>query len=161
MQQSLRPFDGTDLTYTTDDFLNAITANIVMAARPEQTDSRCHKAWILKRIAMIQTSLIVPAQQWFSHLILEIKKNWKAFCREFQKTVDNQQVQTQAKILESITRASRVQTKTLAFRIEQMARKACDNDVPDMRNAQMNDALVKVLAPQFARIALRKIANHN
>ena len=29
-----------------------------------------------------------------------------------------------------------------------------------MRNAQMNDALVKALDPQLARIALEKIANH-
>ena len=29
-----------------------------------------------------------------------------------------------------------------------------------MRNAQLNDAIVKALDPQLARIALRKIANH-
>ena len=54
MQQSLRPFDGTDPTYTTKDFLNAITADMVMTAGPEQTDSSYHEAWILKRIAIIQ-----------------------------------------------------------------------------------------------------------
>ena len=32
MQQSLRPFDGTDPTYRTEDFLNAITANMEMTA---------------------------------------------------------------------------------------------------------------------------------
>ena len=32
MQQSLGPFDGTDPTYTTEDFLNDITANMVMTA---------------------------------------------------------------------------------------------------------------------------------
>ena len=120
MQQSLRPFDGTDPTYTTEDFLNAITANMVMTAGPEQTDSPYHDAWLLKRIAMIQTALIRPAKQWYSHLPLEIKKNWQAFCREFQKTFDNQQSQTQAKLLlESITRASCEQIKTFALRIEQ------------------------------------------
>ena len=91
MQQSLRPFDGTDPTYTTEDFLNAITANMVMTAGPEQTDSRFYEAWILKRIAMTQTALIGPAQQWYSHLPLDMKKNWQAFCREFQKTFGNQQ----------------------------------------------------------------------
>ena len=114
MQQSLRPFDGTDPTYTTEDFLNAITANMVMTAGPEQTDSPYHEAWILKQIAMIQTALIGPAQQWYSHLPPEIRKNWQAFCREFQKTIDNQQSQKQAKLLlESITRASREQIKLL------------------------------------------------
>ena len=35
MQQSLRPFDGTDPNYTTADLLNAIKANMVMMAGPE------------------------------------------------------------------------------------------------------------------------------
>ena len=65
MQQFLRPFDGTDPTYTTEDFLNAITANMAMTAGPEQTDSPFHEVWILKRIAIIQTALIGPAQQWY------------------------------------------------------------------------------------------------
>ena len=63
MQQSLRPFDGTDPTYTTEDFLNAIRANMVKTGGPEQTDSPYHEAWILKRIEMIQTALIGSAQQ--------------------------------------------------------------------------------------------------
>ena len=47
------------------------------------------------------------------------KKNWQALCRELQKTSDNQQSQTQAKLLlESILRASGTQIKTLAFRTE-------------------------------------------
>ena len=90
IQQSLGPFDGTDPTYTTEDFLNAITANMVMTAVPEQTDSLFHEACNLKRNAMIQVAIIGPAQQWYSHLPLDIKKNWQAFCREFQKTFDNQ-----------------------------------------------------------------------
>ena len=130
---------------------------MVITAGPEQTDSPFHAAWILKRIAMIQMDLIGPAQQWYSHLRLDIKKNWQAFCRKFQKAFDNQQSQTQAKLLlESITRFSGEQIKTLALRIEQMARKAYVNNAPDMRNAQMNDALVKALDPQLARIALQK-----
>ena len=44
LQQSLRPFDGTDPTYTTEDFLKAITANMAMTAVPEHTDSPYHEA---------------------------------------------------------------------------------------------------------------------
>ena len=107
MQQSLRPFDGTDPTYITEDFLNAITAIMAMMARSEQIDSPYHEEWILKRIAMIQTALVGPAQQWYLHLPLDIEKNWQAFCRELQKTFNNQQSQIQAKLLlESVTRAS-------------------------------------------------------
>ena len=161
MQQSLRPFDGTYPTYTTEDFSNAIKANMVMAAGPEQTDSPFHETWIWKRIAMIQTALIGPVKQWYSHLPQDIKKNCHALCRKFQKTFDNQQSHTQTKLLlESITRASGEQINTLALRTEQMTRKAYVNNSPDMRNSQMNDALVKALVPQIARIAPKKIANH-
>ena len=107
MQQSLRPFDCTEPTYTLEDFLNAITANTIMAAGPEQVDLRYHEEWILKRIAMIQTALIGPAQQCYSHLPLKIRNNWLTLCRNFQKTFGNQQPQKQVKlVLESVTRAS-------------------------------------------------------
>ena len=76
-----------------------------------------------------------------------------------KKTFDNQQAQTQAKfLLESITGASGEQIKTLALRIERMTRKAYVNNTPDMRNAQMNDALVKGLDPQLDQIAVKQIA---
>ena len=61
MQQSLRQIDGTGPTSTTEGFLNAITANMVMTTKPEETDSPHNEAWILQRIAMIQTALICPA----------------------------------------------------------------------------------------------------
>ena len=64
-------------------------------------------------------------------------------------------------LLESITRASGEQIKTLALRIEQLTCKAHVNNAPDMRNAKMNDALVNELDSQLARIALKNIVNHN
>ena len=120
MQQSLRPFGGTDPTYTTEEFLDDITSIMVITRGPEQTGSQYYEAWILKRTAMIQTALIGSAQQRYSHLPPE-KKDWRRFYREFQKTLDNQQSQTQAKLLlENITRASGEQTKILALRNEQI-----------------------------------------
>ena len=49
-----------------------------------------------------------------------------------------------------------------------MTRKAYVNNDPDIRNAQINDVLVKALEPQLARIALKRLqitnqphCNHN
>ena len=42
-----------------------------------------------------------------------------------------------------------------------MTQKLYVDNAPDMRNAQMNDALVKALDPQLARIALKKIQTIN
>ena len=44
MQEPLKPFDGTEHTYTTDDILNAITADMVMIAETEQIDSPYYEA---------------------------------------------------------------------------------------------------------------------
>ena len=85
MEQSLRPTDGTDPTYSTEDFLNAITANMVMTAGPETLDYTNHETWILKKIAMIQTALIGPAQQWYSPLPLETKITGKRFVVNFKR----------------------------------------------------------------------------
>ena len=74
MQQSLRPFDDTDPTYTTEDLLSAITTHMAIKTGPEQTDSTYHRAWILEQIAMTQIALKYPAQQWYSNLQLEITK---------------------------------------------------------------------------------------
>ena len=64
-------------------------------------------------------------------------------------------------LLQSITRISVEQIKTIAFRIEQMNQIAYVKNAPDMRKAQMNDALVKTLDPQLARIALKKQLHWN
>ena len=104
---------------------------------------------------MVQMALVRPAQQWYSHLPLDIKKTGK-----HRRTFDIQESQTQAKLLlENITCASGEKIKTLALRIEQITRKAYVNNAPGMRNAQMNEALVKAFDPQLTRIA-QKIANH-
>ena len=69
---------------------------------------------------MIHAALIGPAQQYYSHLSLKIRKNWPAFPK-FSKDHDNQRSQTQAKILlESIIRATGERIKKLALRTEQL-----------------------------------------
>ena len=50
--------------------------------------------------------------------------------------------------------------KNITLRIEQMAGKTYVNRDLDIRDAQMNDALVEAVDPQIARIALKKVANH-
>ena len=82
MRKYIRPFACTDPTYTTKDFLNAITANMVMAARPEQTDSPFHEAWILKRPYVLSREYIdsfsTATHEESPHfpIYLQIKKNY-------------------------------------------------------------------------------------
>ena len=82
MDQSSRPFDVTEPTYTTDGFLNAITGNLVITAGPEPVESPYHETWILKKIAGIQPALIGPPQQWYLHLRLEMRKTGQCFAEK-------------------------------------------------------------------------------
>ena len=45
--------------------------------------------WILKRMALIQTSLTGPAQHWFSFLTQDVKRNWEEFCKQFIKNFES------------------------------------------------------------------------
>ena len=87
MQQTIRPFDGTDPSNTTEVFLSAITAYMIMGGQPKKIESRYQEAWMFKLIAMIQTNLISHAQHWYSHLPVRIKKTGKLFANIFKRTL--------------------------------------------------------------------------
>ena len=57
---------------------------MVRTAGPEQVDSLHHEAWILKRIALIQTVLFGSAQRCYSHLPLKIKKIGQRLVENFK-----------------------------------------------------------------------------
>ena len=77
--QQFKFFDGTDHLYTREDFLNAITGNMVMIAGTGQTDLPFDEAGI--KI----TALFGPTQQRRKHLPLESKKNWQAYLAGFSE----------------------------------------------------------------------------
>ena len=58
---------------------------MVRTAGPEHVDSLHHEAWILKRIALIQTVLIGSAQRCYSHLPIKIKKIGQRFAENFKR----------------------------------------------------------------------------
>ena len=89
----------------------------------------------------------------YSHLPHEFNMKWQSFCIEFQRSFDKQKQQPGAKIIfESIICASGEQFKTLALRIEQMARNAYVNNAPHMQNTQMIGGLDKALDRQIVQI---------
>ena len=75
----LMVFTGTDPEYSVEDYLNAVTANLILNIGPEPINTPLHQNWIHRRTALIQTTLDGAAQKWFSVLPLEIKSNWKSF----------------------------------------------------------------------------------
>ena len=81
----LMVFTGTDPEYSVEDYLNAVTANLILNIGPEPINTPLHQNWINRRTALIQTTLDGAAQKWFSVLPIEIKSDWKRFTQEFSK----------------------------------------------------------------------------
>ena len=79
-------FTGTDLEYSVEDYLNAVTAILILIIRPELKNTSLHQNWTHSRTAPIQTTLDAAAQKWFSVLPIDIKSGWKRFTSIF-KTV--------------------------------------------------------------------------
>ena len=56
-------FTGTDPEYSVEDYLNTITANLILNIGPELVNTPLHQTWIHKRTALIQTTLDGAAQK--------------------------------------------------------------------------------------------------
>ena len=57
----------TDPEYSVEDYLNAVTANLILNIGPEPINTPLHQNWIHRRTALIQTSLVGAAQKWFQY----------------------------------------------------------------------------------------------
>ena len=69
----LMVFAGTDPEYSVEDYLNTVTANLILNIGPEPIKTPLHQNWIQRRTALIQTTLDGAAKKWFS--VLPMKSN--------------------------------------------------------------------------------------
>ena len=123
-KRPLMVFTGTDPEYSVEDYLNAVTANLILNIGPEQINTPLHQNWIHRRTALIQTTLDCAAQKWFSVLPIEIKSDWKKFTQEFSKMFDSEKNKQHQRVLcNEIRRLPNETIKQLAVRIETLVRK--------------------------------------
>ena len=83
-------FTVTDPEYSVENYLNTVTAKLILKIRPEPINTPLHQNCIHRRTALIQTTLDGAAQKWFSVLPIEIKSDWKRFPQEFSKMFDSE-----------------------------------------------------------------------
>ena len=81
----LMVFTGTDPEYSVEDYLNAVTANLILNIGPEPIKTPLHQNWIHRRTALIQTTLDGAAQKWFSVLPIDKNQTGKDSHKNFQK----------------------------------------------------------------------------
>ena len=157
----LMVFTGTDPEYSVEDYLNAVTANLILNIGPEPINTPLHQNWIHQRTALIQTTLDGAAQKWFSVLPIEKKSNWKRFTQEFSKMFDSERNKQQQRVLcNEIRRLPNETIKQLAVRIETLVRKAYSLNTHYYKNTKMTEILMMTLTPQLRKIAIKKRASH-
>ena len=157
----LMVFTGTDPEYSVEDYLNAVTANLILNIGPEPINTPLHQNWIYRRTALIQTTLDGAAQKWFSVLPIEIKSDWKRFTQEFSKMFDSERNKQHQRVLcNEIRRLPNETIKQLAVRIETLVRKAYSLNTHDYKNTKMTEILMMTLTPQLRKIAIKKRASH-
>ena len=132
--KSLMVFTGTDPECSVEDYLNAVTANLILNIGPEPINTSLHQNWIHRRTALIQTSLDGAAQKWFSVLPIEIKSDWRGFTQEISKMFDSERNKQHQRVLcNEIRRLPNETIKQLAVRIETLVRKAYSFNTHDFK----------------------------
>ena len=151
---------GTDPEYSVDDYLNAVTAKLILNIGPEPINTPLHQNGIHRRTALIQTTLDGAAQKWFSVLPIDIKTDWKRFTQEFSKMFDSERKKQHQRVLcNEIRRLPNETIKQLAVRIETLVGKAYSLNTHDYKNTKMTETLMMTLTTQLRKIAIKKRAS--
>ena len=154
-------FTGADPEYSVEDYLNAVTASLILNIGSEPIITPLHQIWIHRRTALIQTTLYGAAQKWFSVLPIDIKIDWKRFTQKFSKKCDSERNKQHQRVLcKEIRRLPTETIKHLAVRIETLVRKAYSLNTHDYKNTKMTEILMMTLTLQLRKIAIKKRASH-
>ena len=154
-------FTGKDPEYSVEDYLNAVTAYLILNIGPEPINTPLHQNWIHRRTALIQITLDSAAQKWFSVLPIEVKSDWKRFTQEFSEMFDSEKNKQHRRVLcNEIRRLPNETIKQPAVRIETIVQKACSLNTQDYENTKMTERLMMLLTPQLRKTAIKKRASH-
>ena len=117
-------FTGIDPEHSVEDFLNAVTANLILTIGPEPVKTPLHQNSIHRRIALIQTTPDGAAQKEFSVLHIDIKSDWKRVTQDFLKKFDSERNKPHQRVLcIEIRRIPNETIKQLTIRIETLVKK--------------------------------------
>ena len=148
----LMVFTDTDPEVSVEDYLNAVTAKLILNVGPEPVNTPLYQNWIHRRTALIQTTLDGAAQKWFSVLPIEKKSDWKRFTQEFSKMFDSERNKQHQRVLcNEIRRLPNETIKQLAVRIGILVPKAYSLNTHDYKNTNMTEFLMMTLTPQLRK----------
>ena len=135
--KQLMVFTGTDPECSVEDYLNAVTASLILNIGPEPVNKQLHRNWNHTRTALIQTTPDGAAQKMFSVVPIDIKSDWKRFKRDFSKMFGSEKNKQHQRVLcIEVRRITNETIKQIAVRIETLVRKAYSFNTHDYKNTK-------------------------
>ena len=78
--EPMKPFDGFDHFYTTEEYLQQVEARLTFTIGEEpENNSEKYRSWHNRRMAYIQCSLIGTALDWYTNLHISYKQQCNSF----------------------------------------------------------------------------------
>ena len=123
LNKLLKNFNSYRPESSVEDYLNAVTANLISNIVPEPVDTRHYQIFIHRRAAVIQTTLDEAAQKWFSVLPKKFNQIANVSHKNFSKCLIQKKKQLQRILYCEICRLPNETIKQLTVRIERPVRK--------------------------------------
>ena len=114
-------FDGSDHSYTPEEYLQQIEARLTFAIAEEpQNNPVKYRSWHNRRMAYIQRSLIETALDWYTNLHISYKQQWNSFVQLFKKQFSSQKTAYYARVeAMSLMKKDNETKRHFALRVQQ------------------------------------------
>ena len=118
--EPMKPFDGSDLSYTPEEYLQHVEARLTFAIGEEPQNNHVeYRSWHNRRMAFIQCSLIGTALDWYTNLHISYKQQWNLFVQLFKKQFSSEKTAYYAQV-EAMSLMKTV--RHFAFRVQQFVK---------------------------------------
>ena len=120
--EPMKHFDGLDLSYTPEEYLQQVEARLTFAIGEETQNIHVKfRPWHKRRMAYVQCSLIGTALDWYTNLHISYKQQWNSFVQLFKKQFSSQKTASYAQVeAMSLMKKDDETVRHFVFRVQQL-----------------------------------------
>ena len=160
--EPMKPFDGLDLSYTPEEYLQQVEARLTFAICEEpQNNSVKYRSWHNRRMAYIQCSLIGTALDWYTNLHISYKQQWNSVVQLIKKQFFTQKTAYYAQVeAMSLMKKDNETVRHFALRVQQLVKKGWCNENAATINLKNNEIFTKGLPKKLKDFAHKRQVNY-
>ena len=161
ISEPIKPFDGLDLNYTPEEYLQHIEARVTFSLGLQPPTAHEYKFWHARRMAFIQCSLTGTALSWYIRLNDTYKQDWHAFVQAFKKQFSSQKNAYYAQVETlSLIKKDNETVRHFALRVQQLVEKGWCNENASTINLKCNEIFTKRLPKNLKDFANKRHVKH-